>query len=263
MAKTPKKHKKKKTHKVKTLTVDSIKPAQKRKRADIPETPKNQQNSDDPDRLLSPGTMAAAFELIKNPEKRTKNTVFDPDFQSNSVERTPPVTPVLEQSIHESAAPSAPESIVDADLCPVILAEAQLEIESDFSRKKREKKWILEWLEVNADELYKKMGFGPYTPKPEDLEDFEEVPPCPVNVTYLERVGKRGRIPKAQPRCQYCDLVLIDDYHLYDHFLRHIMTHYMECPCCGRKFGGFASLQLIDILYHYFLFRNFCSYIYI
>ena len=225
---SPKKSKQKTKKQKKALKAKSIKKAEKRKLQEIQVA--------ESDALLSPSTLEAEFDYIKNPEGKRLCTsdAFNPDF---------------EFSVHEQSAESVTESL-NGDGCVVELAEAELglaveveEPETGEARKKREIKWIKKNFDENQDEIYKLNQFGKHFPKPKDLPDYQEVPKCPVNEGKAERKGKRGRTPKTAPCCKYCDLVLKSDYESYDHYLKHIQTHNLKCPICQKKFGGLASLQ--------------------
>ena len=129
----------------------------------------------------------------------------------------------VETELDESVA--LPEESTTLSEESVTASQFEFEIveeENGEKRMKRELKCIRKYLISELQNIYRANEFGPFHPKPEDLEDFEEVPKCPVNENRVERKGKRGRIPKAKPRCQYCDLELLDDYHLYDHYSRRL-----------------------------------------
>ena len=207
----PKKQKSKKSRKQqKALKAASIKITEKRKR-NLNET--LEENVDEETRCC---------------EKRVRNV---DGFSEN-----------FDFSVHEQSGESAAESL-NGDGCPVELAEREIEEETEKARKNREIKWIRKYLKENLDKIYELNEFGKFYPKLENIPDYDEVPKWPVNENTMERVGKRGKLPKSKPSCQYCDLVLKDEYDRYDHLLRHLQTHNVTCPCCGKKFGGLASLQ--------------------
>ena len=137
---------------------------------------------------------------------------------------------VFEPEFDESVALSEESATLSAESETVSQFEFESVEENSENRMKREIKCIRKYLksESNIKRIYRANEFGPFHPKPEDLEDFEEIPKCPVNETRVERTGKRGRIPKAKPRCQYCDLELLDDYHLYDHYSRRLNSFYTK-----------------------------------
>ena len=240
----PKKVKKKKPTKKqqKALRAEKLKKAEKRKTMveNLAEA--------------SPTTFQEEYGIL-NPEKRRKVSDF-------------------EVSLAEESGESAEESDEGETHCPVELAERRLEQEENSEsevedletveelveeteteveeetveeRKNREEKWIRNYLKDDIlDQLYKMNECEKYTPKPEESEDLgDEVPKCPTCTTTLPRKGKRGFAPKAQPTCQYCYLQLKDAYARYDHYLKHLQTHKLDCPCsgCKKSFGGLASLQ--------------------
>ena len=239
--KTPKKKRSKKQKKA--LKAASIKKSEKRKSI----TPTT---FEDEAQYLQPEKRSKFSKFSKT---KPFSCYFDHSCQETSGESADdssggesddgPKTPDLDLTLFESVA--------SADGCPVELKEKELleleEVEQEapgvpedqgqekFSEKesdseveeleenrfKKELKWIRNYLLSKLDDIYRENEFGPYTPKPEDIEDLEEVPKCPVNTELAVRTGARGRLPKAKPRCQYCDLELTDEYLLYDHYSEH------------------------------------------
>lgn len=238
----PKKAKKKKLTKKeqKALRAEKLKKAEKRKTLveNIAEA--------------SPTTFQEEYGIL-NPEKRRKVSLFEVSLAEESGESAEeseneeihcPVE--LEEKRLEQLEESESEE-EESETVEIIVQETEEEVEEETEkdRKKREEIWLRNYLTADIlDKLYRLNQCEKYTPKPEESEDLgDEIPKCPICTTTLPRTGKRGKAPKAQPTCQYCYLQLKDAYSRYDHYLKHLQTHRVACPCCDKSFGGLASLQ--------------------